>query len=67
MADFSENQIKAALIRTNGWNGGGVLNTPLINLTYSFGGTDNPCWKGINYFVGEVQQNTFTPKEYTEA
>lgn len=36
MVDFTDDQIKAALIRNNGWNGVGVRNTPPQDLTYSF-------------------------------
>jgi hypothetical protein len=60
MTDFTEDQIKAALIRSNGWNGAGVLNTPL-NLTFSFGGTEIPYWEPFLYASHKVKENTFAP------
>jgi len=58
MTDFTKEQIKQALFQNNGWNGGGVLNTPL-NLTYSFGGAEMPYWHDFDYVFHGVNENTF--------
>ncbi|MGZ5050850.1 MAG: hypothetical protein ACXWF8_04445 [Methylobacter sp.] len=60
MTNFTEEQIKQALIQSNGWNGSGAWNTPL-NLTYSFGGTEMPYWHGFDYALHGVNENTFQP------